>query len=256
MLPKISIITVVYNGVSTLEETIHSVINQNFDDFEYIIVDGGSTDGTLDVIKKYQDKITVWVSEPDKGIYDAMNKGIKLAKGEWIYFLNCGDFFCSINVLKHTCLRLKKSNLSVLLGNVLVDSKTSYPILNYNSNEINARKLFKSHFCHQALFVKRKAYNSVRGFNMKYKFFSDFFTIYSIIKAEKGFEIYDIAIARYNLDGISANYQNTIKLYLEAEKLLNELGYPTNKFFYIFNYLRSYLYYFKIKIKRYAACSN
>jgi glycosyltransferase involved in cell wall biosynthesis len=91
MIPKISIITVVYNAKSFLEETIESVLSQNFNNFEYIIIDGGSIDGTLDIIKKYQDRITLWVSEPDRGIYDAMNKGIKMAKGEFVCFINAGD---------------------------------------------------------------------------------------------------------------------------------------------------------------------
>jgi glycosyltransferase involved in cell wall biosynthesis len=91
MLPRISVIPVVYNAVATLEETILSVINQDFDNFEFIIIDGRSTDGTIEIIKKYQDKITLWISEPDKGIYDAMNKGIQNAKGEYVYFLGAED---------------------------------------------------------------------------------------------------------------------------------------------------------------------
>ena len=89
--PLISIITVSYNAVKVIEQTISSVVNLNFDDYEYIIVDGGSTDGTIDVIKNYKDKITQWISEPDKGIYDAMNKGAYIAKGEYLIYINAGD---------------------------------------------------------------------------------------------------------------------------------------------------------------------
>lgn len=89
--PLISIITVVYNGEKYLEETIQSVINQTYDNLEYIIIDGGSTDGTLDIVRKYEDKIDYWVSEKDKGIYDAMNKGIRVINGGWVLFLGADD---------------------------------------------------------------------------------------------------------------------------------------------------------------------
>lgn len=92
-MPKVSIITVVYNGEKELENTILSVIRQTYDNLEYIIVDGGSTDNTINIIKKYANKISYWISEPDKGIYDAMNKGIDVANGEWLLFRNCGDYF-------------------------------------------------------------------------------------------------------------------------------------------------------------------
>ena len=84
---KISIITVSYNAVKTIEQTIYSVVNQTYTDIEYIIIDGGSTDGTVDIIKKYSDRISRWVSEDDDGIYHAMNKGLALATGEYVFFL-------------------------------------------------------------------------------------------------------------------------------------------------------------------------
>lgn len=97
---KITIITVCYNALSDLEMTINSVINQTYKDIEYIIIDGGSTDGSLDIIYKYKRYISKWISEPDNGIYDAMNKGIGLATGKWINFMNAGDTFVNSKVLE------------------------------------------------------------------------------------------------------------------------------------------------------------
>ena len=90
--PLISVVTVVYDGAATLGQTIRSVLGQTYGNVEYVIIDGGSIDGTLDVIRSYEDRIDYWQSEPDGGIYDAMNKGIALATGEYVYVLGCDDF--------------------------------------------------------------------------------------------------------------------------------------------------------------------
>ncbi|MBR1543000.1 MAG: glycosyltransferase [Bacteroidaceae bacterium] len=102
---KISVITVCLNCAEKLERTIQSVIKQTYTDLEYIIVDGGSQDDTINIIKKYQLKITKWISEKDDGIYDAMNKGIKMASGEWVNFMNAGDVFVNNDVLENILCR-------------------------------------------------------------------------------------------------------------------------------------------------------
>lgn len=98
-IPIISVITVCYNAAASLEETMLSVLNQTYDKVEYIVIDGGSKDGTLDIIKKYANRLAYWTSEPDKGIYDAMNKGISKATGNWVNFMNAGDLFIDNEVL-------------------------------------------------------------------------------------------------------------------------------------------------------------
>lgn len=126
--PLITIVTVSYNEVSTIEQTILSVINQTYSNIEYIIIDGGSVDGTVDIIKKYVSKITSWVSEPDKGIYDAMNKGILKAKGKWINFMNSGDCFYSNDVVSQLFLDKKYDDCcSVIYGDrISVYEKAKY----------------------------------------------------------------------------------------------------------------------------------
>ena len=97
---KLSIITINLNNKEGLQKTIESIVNQTFRDYEFIIIDGGSNDGSIDVIELYKENITYWISEPDKGIYNAMNKGISIAKGEYYYFLNTGDRLISNDVLE------------------------------------------------------------------------------------------------------------------------------------------------------------
>jgi len=115
--PLITVVTVVRNGGATLEETILSVVNQTYRNVEYIVVDGASTDGTLDIIRKYEDRIDYWVSESDKGIYDAMNKGIDLATGEWLNFMNSGDKFVSGDVI----MNIFSTNISTRIGFIYSD---------------------------------------------------------------------------------------------------------------------------------------
>ena len=117
---KLSVITINFNNRDGLRKTIESVVNQTYKDFEYIVIDGGSTDGSVDVIKEYADRIDYWVSEPDKGIYNAMNKGIDVAKGEYCLFLNSGDFLFNSNVLNGCISYL--DGIDVITGALKVDS--------------------------------------------------------------------------------------------------------------------------------------
>lgn len=114
---RISIITVSYNSAGTIERTIKSVIQQDYGDVEYIVIDGGSTDGTVDVIRKYEKKIFFWLSEPDEGIYDAMNKGIRRATGEIIAFLNSDDWYQK-NILSEVAEQFQDNNTQIVCGDV------------------------------------------------------------------------------------------------------------------------------------------
>ena len=115
---KISLITVVFNAKNTIKDCIQSVIKQDFKNLEYIVIDGGSTDGTVDIIKEFADKIHIFVSEPDKGIYDAMNKGIALATGEVIGTLNADDYFVADNILSEISSVFLNQEIEILYGNI------------------------------------------------------------------------------------------------------------------------------------------
>ena len=117
MQDKISIITVVYNDVEHIEETIKSVISQDYQNIEYLVIDGNSTDGTLEICKKYSESISRIVSESDTGIYNAMNKGVKLASGEWLFFLNSGDVFYDEKVISNI---FKNERQLLKIGNFVI----------------------------------------------------------------------------------------------------------------------------------------
>ncbi len=116
---KVSIITAVYNGVETIEDCIKSVVAQTYPKTEHFIIDGGSTDGTIEIIKKYEDKIAYWVSEPDRGIYDAMNKGIKLATGDVIGILNSDDIYADEFVIENVIKAISNGNVDSCYGDLV-----------------------------------------------------------------------------------------------------------------------------------------
>lgn len=118
--PLISVITTVFNADDSIERTIRSVINQTYDNLEYVVIDGGSTDGTLEVIKKYDDVINFWISRKDRGIYDGMNGGVCLAEGEWINFMNAGDEFASSDVIKYLAGLIKTTRRSFIYSDTIL----------------------------------------------------------------------------------------------------------------------------------------
>jgi hypothetical protein len=196
-LPLITVITVVYNGAKYLEDTIKSVINQTYPNVEYIIIDGGSTDGTIDIIKKYEDYIDYWVSEPDKGIYDAMNKGIVVVSGEWINFLGSDDIILNdaVNkVLKY----LNRKNIAIY-GNVIM--KTTNKVYDGKFNYF--KLFFKRNICHQSIFYNASVIKKY-FFNLKYNILADY-ALNLVIFIDKYFKYVPFNIAIYNDKGKSSN---------------------------------------------------
>lgn len=154
---KLSIITINRNNSAGLRKTIESVVSQTFTDYEYIVIDGASSDGSVDIIKEYADKITYWVSEPDKGIYNAMNKGIDLAKGEYIQFLNSGDWFYSKNVLQRV-FELESSE-DILYGDIILYNGMDNMIRFNYPDLLSVFYLTHHMICHQAIFHKKNLFD-------------------------------------------------------------------------------------------------
>lgn len=168
----LSIITVTYNAATLLEKTIRSVIDQSYTIIEYIIVDGGSTDGTIDIIKRYESKIRKWISEPDHGIYDAMNKGLKMATGEFVWFINAGDELPNAHIVEQVFCNFPLSD--VYVGETM--------IIDSLGNDIGLRRLraplnlswkdfrFGQRVSHQAFIARR---NLAPLYNIHYKHSAD-----------------------------------------------------------------------------------
>ncbi len=198
--PLITVVTVVFNGEQFLEQTILSVINQTYVNIEYIIIDGGSTDGTIDIINKYENNIDYWVSEKDQGIYHAMNKAIDRATGEWISFMNAGDWFITDSVLFSIFKDKNYSNTQIIYGN----HEVRYPSGRLSIKKAGqVKNLWKgSQFCHQAVFVNSQ-YHKLNKFNANNKIVADFEFFYRASKNKAKFSHVDVVIVSYAAGGIS-----------------------------------------------------
>lgn len=201
---RLSVITICYNIKDEIQRTCESIKSQTNQDFEWIVVDGGSTDGTVDILNKYKSYMTVFISEPDKGIYNAMNKGIKLAKGEYLNFMNGGDCFASSDVVEkfYKCPAL---GADVIYGNVnIIDENGNRTFANipasvdklyfYNGYTIN----------HQASFIKRELFTQYGLYNEDYKIVSDWEKWIIFIINNCRFQYWHETIGNFYLGGISS----------------------------------------------------
>lgn len=201
---KISIITVCYNSFATIERTIKSVIEQNYDDIEYIVIDGGSTDGTVDIIKKYSDYINYWVSEPDKGIYDAMNKGIKQAHGEWIHFRNSGDIFLKKDSVSTFFSAPIDDDIDVIHGNCIYFDERGWFVQVPRSLSVSYKKEIP--VLHPATFV-RTSLQKKMPFDTQYKSSADYDFFFKCCEKGVKFEYRPILVAGFERGGISSNWK-------------------------------------------------
>jgi glycosyltransferase involved in cell wall biosynthesis len=174
---KVSIITVVYNGRTTLGDTIQSILNQDYPNIEHIIIDGGSTDGTIELVQSYGDQIAKFISEPDRGMYDAMNKGIRLATGDIIGILNSDDFYADTNVISTVVQNFQQHQVDSVFGDlVFVNPDDLKTVVRY----YGSANFHPSQFAygwmppHPTFFVKRHAYEQYGLFKTDYKIAADY----------------------------------------------------------------------------------
>ncbi len=212
--PKFSVITVCYNAEATIEDTIQSVISQTYHHVEYIIVDGASKDRTMDIVNRYREHIAIIVSERDKGLYDAMNKGIGLATGDYLCFLNAGDSFHEDDTLQQMVHSIHTPQLpDVLYGETeLVDHEGHFlRMRRLSAPEVLTWKSFRQGMlvCHQAFFPRR---NLVMPYDLRYRFSADFDWCIKIMKKSKVLHNTHLTLIDYLAEGMTTrNHKASLK---------------------------------------------
>lgn len=215
---RLSIITINYNNLEGLKKTYESVVCQTWTDYEWIIIDGGSTDGSREFIEEHQDKFTYWCSEPDKGVYNAMNKGIAKAHGEYLNFMNSGDCYYNKNVLGD--INQLGSNADIIVGHVVRGDNGEF-LRYYDKNHSILSILLVQTLDHQASFI-RKALLDKYKYDETLKIVSDWkFWIEAIVFGDASVEYIKMAVAIQDMDGIS--FRNRLLDQQERQLVLDQL---------------------------------
>ena len=174
--PLVSIITVVYNDSKHIRDAIESVLSQDYSRLEYIVIDGGSTDGTIDIINEYVNKISVFLSEPDEGVYDALNKGIATANGDYIGILHADDIFLDAKVISDVIQNLQRTGSDLCFSDLVIVDKVSGKVLRYVRGRYFRRWMLRIglHPPHPTIFLKRSLFNEFGLFSTNYQIAGDF----------------------------------------------------------------------------------
>ena len=219
---KVTVVTAVLNDAGHIEQTILSVISQTDIEIEYIIVDGGSKDGTLELIGKYKDKISLLISEPDRGVYDAMNKGIKYSTGDFVYFINSGDILLNPSILSKIKLEELKERNAIIYGNVVV-AYGNIEALEKPRPFFNSKMKFKGiGICHQSMFFPGKLIRNEK-YDLSYNIAADYDLAYRLWRKGTEFLYKDITIAKYDWGkGISSNPYKLLDVYRENARVCHQ----------------------------------
>ena len=221
---KLSIITINYNDEKGLKDTFESVFNQAYKDFEYLVIDGKSNDGSKKLLETHAHQIDYWVSEPDKGVYNAMNKGIKQAKGEYLLFLNSGDTLYENTTLEEIIPQLDSKN-DIYYGDVKRKkenrlSKRTYP------EKLDFSFFYSNSLCHQSSFIKRELFERFFYYNENYKIASDWeFFAYAICKENAPYKHLNQVVCLYDFSGMSSQKENA-NIHLEERLQSIEKYFP------------------------------
>jgi glycosyltransferase involved in cell wall biosynthesis len=205
---RISIITINYNNLTGLKNTIKSVLDQTFFDFEFIVIDGGSTDGSKAYIQAHSEQFNYWVSEPDKGVYHAMNKGLSKATGEFCLFLNSGDYLFSPSLLEDVVRQIDRS-VSMCYG--LIKWESSTVLWNPRRDIAYFEMAFQSLIPHQGVFFNTSLLRKIGGYKEEYRVISDWAAMLTLIRKGERTQKIDCIVSICETQGISATYERLAK---------------------------------------------
>jgi glycosyltransferase involved in cell wall biosynthesis len=223
---KLSIITINFNDAEGLQRTLQSVIKQSYTDFEYIVIDGGSSDESKNLIEKHSDKISYWVSEPDKGIYNAMNKGIAQATGEYLLFLNSGDTLLNSTTLEENIEFI--NDFDVIYFNTYLKGEDTEFVKVYSS-DLSIDYLINDTIPHQGTFIKRSLFGKVGLYDETLKINSDWkFFLLALIRYNCTYKKIEKTLSVFYLGGISSKAENQ-KLLISERKSILETEFPMIK---------------------------
>lgn len=220
--PKISIIIAVYNGAKTLQQCIDSVANQSYADVELIIIDGGSKDGTVDLLKANQMSISYWISEPDRGIYNAWNKALKKATGEWVHFLGSDDFLWDEMVVERviTSLRLAPPDVNLVYGQIMLLSECGLKLylIGESWEKVGANFKYAMTIPHQGVMHRRRLFEIHGMFDESFQIAGDYELLLRELKYAEAVFIPGIIMTGMRQGGISSNPKNSILALLESRR--------------------------------------